>query len=99
MTVTLEAKGFIMLKLEQLIGSLITHEMITPIDDKKKKQDLALKISTTSDNCDDDEDEEIVFLSRKFERFLNRKKEGTLKTSKSYINDGVKCYKCQSSAT
>lgn len=65
------------LKLEQLIGYLITHEMITSGNDKKKKIDLALKVSNANEDHEDDEDEEIAFLSRKFRRFLTHKKEGT----------------------
>lgn len=90
MTVSMEAKDLNTLKLDQLVKSLITHEMITSNDDKKKKKDIALKASNFHD---DDEDEEMAFLSRKFRIFLIRKKEGNLKFSKSDNDDVLKCYK------
>lgn len=65
MSVILEAKDLTTLKLKKLIGSLITHEMIASTDDKKKKKDVALKVSNTNVDGDDDDDEEITFLSRK----------------------------------
>lgn len=62
---------------------------------KRKKKDLALKVSNASNDCDNDENEEIAFLLRKFIRFLTRKKECALEVSKSDINDGLICYKCK----
>lgn len=78
----LEAKELTMLKLEQLIGSLITHETITSNDDKKKKQYLALKISTENYDWDDDKDEEVAFLSWKINWFLIRKRKVETKLQK-----------------
>lgn len=71
-TVILEAKDLTMLTLEQLVESLITHEMLTSTNDRKKKKYLALKVFTVNDDCDDDEEEETAFLSRKFKQFLTR---------------------------
>lgn len=56
--VILEVKDFTQLKLEQLIESLTTHEIINSTKEKKKKKkkDLALKVSTHNNDDDDDED-------------------------------------------
>lgn len=53
---------------------MITHEMITSLDDRKKKKDLALKVSSASDDCDEDEDEESTFRTEKFISFLTLEK-------------------------
>ena len=44
-------------------------EEITP-----KKNNIALKITTDSENSDEDEDEDIALLIRKFKRFIRRGK-------------------------
>ena len=70
-----EAKDLKKLTLEELIGSLITHEQ-TLLHDKeeknesRKKKDLAL-VHEDSEVNDDDED--ISLLIRKFKRFLRSK--------------------------
>lgn len=54
------------LELDQLICSLITHEMIKSTDDdKKKKEDLAFKASPDEDDDDDEDinDKDFVLLS------------------------------------
>lgn len=43
MVAILEAKDLMTLKLEQLIGSLITYGMITSTDNNKKKYNVALE--------------------------------------------------------
>lgn len=89
-TTILEAKDLIVLKLKQLIGSLTTHTMITFTDEKNKKKDFALKVSTS--NGDDDEAKEVSLLLRKFKWFLIRR---ITKASKNDSNDVMKCYKCR----
>ena len=75
-----EAKDLKTLPLEELLGSLITHEQ-TLLNDKedkgtsKKKKDLALRILQELEVSDDDN--EIALLTNKFKRFLRNK--GALK--------------------
>ena len=75
-----EAKDLKTLPLEELLGSLITHEQ-TLLNDKedkgtsKKKKDLALRILEELEVSDDDN--EIALLTNKFKRFLRSK--GALK--------------------
>ena len=70
-----EAKDLTKLPLEELLGSLMTHEiqMLENEDESKKKMRIALKSSISED--DDDDEEDIVLMTRKFKNFLKRKKE------------------------
>lgn len=52
---------------------------------KKMKKDIALKSSTH--NGDDDENEEVVLLSRKLQQFLVLQREGIAKAPKHESND------------
>lgn len=96
MTAILEAQGLTVLKLEQLIGYLIIHEIINSIDEKKKKKkDLVLKASIDeNDGDDDDEFEEVDLLYRKFKWFLMQRREGITEAPRYDSNDVMKCYKC-----
>ncbi|GAV85129.1 LOW QUALITY PROTEIN: zf-CCHC domain-containing protein/UBN2 domain-containing protein, partial [Cephalotus follicularis] len=64
-----EAKNLNVLALEDLLGSLMTHELSMQKKDddeeneKKKKKIVALKSSQTEDSEDDD-DEELAFITR-----------------------------------
>ncbi|GAV68067.1 UBN2 domain-containing protein, partial [Cephalotus follicularis] len=75
-----KAKNLNVLPLEDLLGSLMTHEFsIQKKDDdeekeKKKKNIVALKSSLTEDSEDDDDDEELALITRKFKKFLASKK-------------------------
>ncbi|GAV70166.1 UBN2 domain-containing protein, partial [Cephalotus follicularis] len=77
-----EAKDLNALQLEDLLGSLMTHELsIMKKDDdeekeKRKKKAVALK-SSTSEETNDDSDQELALITRKFKRLLvNKKKFG-----------------------
>ncbi|GAV69294.1 UBN2 domain-containing protein [Cephalotus follicularis] len=78
-TVIEEAKDLNTLPLEDLLGSLMTHElsMLKKDDDeekeKMKKKVVALK-SFTIEESEDDNDEELALITRKFKRFLASKK-------------------------
>ncbi|GAV57120.1 Sec39 domain-containing protein/UBN2 domain-containing protein, partial [Cephalotus follicularis] len=78
-----EAKNLNVLPLEDLLGSLMTHELSMQKKDddeekekKKKKKIVALKSSQTEDSedDDDDDDEELAFITRRFKKFLASKK-------------------------
>ncbi|GAV67297.1 UBN2 domain-containing protein, partial [Cephalotus follicularis] len=77
-----EAKNLNLLPLEDLLGSLITHELTMQKreDDeekeRKKKKVVALKSSTNEDSDDDeddDNDEDLALFTRKFKKFLANK--------------------------
>ncbi|GAV70016.1 UBN2 domain-containing protein, partial [Cephalotus follicularis] len=77
-----EAKNLNVLALEDLLGSLMTHELSMQKKDddeekdKKKKKIVALKSSPTEDtnDDDDDDDDELAFITRRFKKFLASKK-------------------------
>ncbi|GAV76622.1 UBN2 domain-containing protein, partial [Cephalotus follicularis] len=76
-----EAKNLNVLALEDLLGSLMTHELSMQKKDddekkEKKKKIVALKSSQTEDSEDDDndDDEELAFITRRFKKFLASKK-------------------------
>ncbi|GAV90672.1 UBN2 domain-containing protein, partial [Cephalotus follicularis] len=62
-----EAKNLNILPLEDLLGSLMTHDLSI------KKKVVTLK-SSTSEATEDDNDEELALITRKFKRFLANKK-------------------------
>ncbi|GAV65056.1 LOW QUALITY PROTEIN: UBN2 domain-containing protein, partial [Cephalotus follicularis] len=68
-----EAKNLNILRLENLLGSLMTHELSMQKKDndeekeKKEKNVVALKSSTIEDFDDDDHDHELAFITRKGE--------------------------------
>ncbi|GAV57056.1 UBN2 domain-containing protein, partial [Cephalotus follicularis] len=67
-----EAKNLDILPLEDLLGSLMTHELSMQKKDddeeneKKKNNIVALKPSLLEDSEDDDENEELALITRKF---------------------------------
>ncbi|GAV69223.1 UBN2 domain-containing protein, partial [Cephalotus follicularis] len=72
---TYSNKNLNVLALEDLLGSLMTHELSMQKKDddeekeKKKKKIVALKSSQTEDSEDDDDDdndEELAFITRRF---------------------------------
>ncbi|GAV83995.1 UBN2 domain-containing protein, partial [Cephalotus follicularis] len=75
-----EAKNLNILPLEDLIGSLMTHELSMQKKDddekneKNKKKIVALKSSSIEDSEDDDQNEELALITRKFKKFLASKK-------------------------
>ncbi|GAV90500.1 zf-CCHC domain-containing protein/UBN2 domain-containing protein [Cephalotus follicularis] len=102
-----EAKDLSTLPLEDLLGSLMTHELsILKRDneeetERKKKKVIALK-STTNEETDNESDQELVLITRKFKKFLESKKKvgrkpfragNTQKGESSKIEDLI-CYEC-----
>ncbi|KAK2966781.1 hypothetical protein RJ640_022740 [Escallonia rubra] len=70
------------LKLEELVGSLMTHEITMKIHDEEettsKKKNLALKAETSHEPTEssDDSDPEMALITRKFKKFLANKRDG-----------------------
>ena len=80
MTVIQKTKDLNKLALEELIGSLMTHELsINQNAEKKmKRKTIALKLSTMeeleSESCEDSENEdEMTMITRRFKWFIRRK--------------------------
>ncbi|KAA0046182.1 zf-CCHC domain-containing protein/UBN2 domain-containing protein [Cucumis melo var. makuwa] len=101
-----EAKDLTKLPLEELIGSLMTHEIIMEEhleDESKKKKSIALNtISLELEDEDDLDEDDIVYFSRKYKNFIKRKKcfkkyLSTQKVSKGEKSkkDEVICYECK----
>ncbi|KAK9044450.1 hypothetical protein V6N11_058350 [Hibiscus sabdariffa] len=80
-TTAIEAKNLKTLKLDEHMGSLLTHELMRQgkKEEEKKKEEkkevekkkigIALKASIESDSSEED-DEEMAFLARRFTRFM-----------------------------
>ena len=77
-----EAKDLNTLPLEELLGSLMTHELQVKQhvndEESKKKKTMALKISEnmeeSNESKDDSDDEDMALITRKFRRFMKKKK-------------------------
>ena len=96
------------MKVEELIGSLQTHELHFKAPSRKKN--IALKsshkhkkIKSESEEDSDDEDDEEEKLNKKFKRFLKfdrgnsrdkKDKKGDKHKGKSSIPSSVRCYGC-----
>ncbi|GAV84579.1 zf-CCHC domain-containing protein/DUF4219 domain-containing protein/UBN2 domain-containing protein [Cephalotus follicularis] len=102
-----EAKNLNVLPLEDLLGSLMTHELSMQKKDddedkeKKKKKIVALKSSLIEDSKDDDDDEELALITRKFKKFLASKKKFGGKSNKKIYQKGepskleeIICFDC-----
>ncbi|GAV60773.1 zf-CCHC domain-containing protein/UBN2 domain-containing protein [Cephalotus follicularis] len=102
-----EAKNLNILPLEDLLGSLMTHELSMQKKDddeekeKKKKKIVALKSSLIEDSEYDDENEELALITRKFKKFLASKKKFGGKPNKKIYQKGesskleeIICFEC-----
>ncbi|GAV85288.1 UBN2 domain-containing protein [Cephalotus follicularis] len=76
------------LPLEELLGSLMTHEMTIKNheddeeQDKKKKKVTTFKSSTVH-SSEEESDDEMALITRRFKRFLAKKKFGSTNFNKS----------------
>ena len=78
-----EAKDLNILSLEELLGSLMTHELSMKHhqeEDVKKKRIIALKSNAQPDEESDDtknkeQDEEMALITRRFKKFLKKKRQ------------------------
>ncbi|GMI95518.1 hypothetical protein HRI_003221100 [Hibiscus trionum] len=80
-TAIIEARDLKTLKLDALVGSLLTHEimrkereevkkMVEKKDVEKKKVGIALKASCQESDSSEDEDEEMAMLAKRFTRVM-----------------------------
>ncbi|GAV67549.1 DUF4219 domain-containing protein/UBN2 domain-containing protein, partial [Cephalotus follicularis] len=100
-----KAKDLNTLPLEELLGSLMTHEMTIQNheddeeQDKKKKKVIAFK-SSTADSSDEDSDDEMALIARRFKKYLAKKKFGnkhfkkTLPSKSETKKEEIICFKC-----
>ncbi|GAV57702.1 zf-CCHC domain-containing protein/UBN2 domain-containing protein [Cephalotus follicularis] len=105
-----EAKNLNILPLENLLGSLMTHELSMQKKDddeekeKKKKKVIALKSSTFEDSDDDDDDddnEDLALITRKLKKILANKRKFGGKPNKKFHQKGdpskreeIICFEC-----
>ncbi|GAV72230.1 DUF4219 domain-containing protein/UBN2 domain-containing protein [Cephalotus follicularis] len=102
-----EAKNLNILPLEDLLGSLMTHELSMQKKDddeekeKKKKKIVALKSSLIEDSEYDDENEELALITRKIKKFLASKKKFGGKPNRKVYQKGessnleeIICFEC-----
>ncbi|XP_021728373.1 uncharacterized protein LOC110695452 [Chenopodium quinoa] len=88
-----EAKDFTKFNMEQLAGSLMTHELhLSSNTESSKNKSLALKAQDLEES-EADEDE-MAMLVRKFKRMMNYKKSDRNKKYESSRN--TTCFKCGS---
>ncbi|KAK2423785.1 bromodomain-containing protein [Trifolium repens] len=108
-TAITESKDLSQMKLEDLIGSLKAHESILQEDKPVKKKMIALDSQTREhsqidedslENDEEDENEEMTFLSRKIQRLMQRRNQlkKTFQPKRSGSKEGdmskIKCYGC-----
>ncbi|KAK2974120.1 hypothetical protein RJ640_025469 [Escallonia rubra] len=85
LTAIQEANDLNVLKLEALVGSLMTHEITMKIHDEEettsKKKNLALKAETSHEPTKsiDDSYPEMALITRRFKKFLASKRDGKIR--------------------
>ncbi|KAK2967947.1 hypothetical protein RJ640_026374 [Escallonia rubra] len=85
LTAIQEAKDLNVLKLEELVGSLMTHEITMKIHDEEettsKKKNLTLKAETSHESTEssNDSDLEMAFITRRFKKFPANKRDGKIR--------------------
>jgi hypothetical protein len=88
------------MRVEELVGSLQTFELLLP--KPRNSKNLALEIKTTKgrpvDFFDEEfgDDEELAMMARKFKKFLRNNGNSRSRESKNSVNPSrvVKCYEC-----
>ncbi|GAV85616.1 zf-CCHC domain-containing protein/UBN2 domain-containing protein, partial [Cephalotus follicularis] len=100
-----EAKDLNTLPLEELLGSLMTHEMTIKNheddeeQDKKKKKVIAFK-SSTAESSDEDSDDEMPLITRRFKKYWAKMKFGSKHFKKSLPSksetkkEEIICFEC-----
>ncbi|GAV62025.1 zf-CCHC domain-containing protein/DUF4219 domain-containing protein/UBN2 domain-containing protein [Cephalotus follicularis] len=103
-----EEKDLNTLPLEELLGSLMTHEMTIKNheddeeQDKNKKKVIAFK-SSTVDSSEEESDDEMALITRRFKTFLAKKKFGSKNLKKSTLSksetkkEEIICFECNKS--
>ena len=82
MTVIQEAKDLNLLSIKELLDSLMTYELMMKQnieEEAKKRKTISLKSIAKEDDKSEDseegnEDKEIALLTRKFKRFMRKKR-------------------------
>ena len=100
-----KAKDLTFLKLEELLGSLMTHELILnhqEEEERKKKKIIALTAEIKEEdrelNEDDRSDSEVSLLARKIKNFMSKKRATPRKKIVDICEnekDALVCYKCK----
>ncbi|KAK2972446.1 hypothetical protein RJ640_003872 [Escallonia rubra] len=83
-----DPKDLNVLKLEELVGSLMAHEITMKIHDKEettmKKKNLALKAKAShAPESSDDSNQDMALTTRKFKKFLENRRDGKMKKNQS----------------
>ncbi|KAK2972465.1 hypothetical protein RJ640_003891 [Escallonia rubra] len=84
-----KAKDLNVLKLEELVGSLMTHEITMKIHDEEettsKKKNLALKAEASHEPTEssDDFDPDMAFITCKFKKFITNRRDGKIRRSQT----------------
>ncbi|KAL4346425.1 hypothetical protein GQ457_17G007970 [Hibiscus cannabinus] len=108
-TIIEAAKNLKTLKLDELIGSFLTHEMMSKEKEEKKKEvekkniGIALKSTKTkSDSSGDDEEKEMEMFAKWFKRLMKsnngrrfQRREDFMNKNKEEENDQLICYECK----
>ena len=91
-----ETKDFTKFNLEQLAGSLMTHELHldTEYGESSKSKSIALKADDEDDS--DSEEEEAALMVRKFRKMYRNMKNGNFKGKTKKFSNKAACHKCGS---
>ncbi|NGZ73657.1 hypothetical protein GQS42_23720, partial [Salmonella enterica subsp. enterica serovar Typhi] len=100
-----EAKDLKAFPLEELIGSLMTYEMTCKAHEEledtlpKNRKDMTLKTQEDhlkENSSDEDFDDDLALLTRKFKKFIKRNKfKNDTKNKYEPKKDQVICYECK----
>ena len=74
-TAITEAKDLDTLEFDNLLGSLMTHEIMMKRNDPKepkKDKNVAFKVENEEKDSEDSDDDEFTLLARKFRRFMKK---------------------------
>ncbi|GMI76671.1 hypothetical protein HRI_001336400 [Hibiscus trionum] len=103
-TAIIEAKNLKTLKLDELVGSLLTHEIMKQgREDEKKKEEKRAKASQhdESSSSDEDELEELAMIAKRFSRFMRsnrgrkiQRKMDFKSKNKEDGKDPIICFEC-----
>ena len=90
MTAISQAKNLKVLRMEELIGRLLTHELILnkSNENTKSKKTLVLKANEETETSEEENDDETALLTRTFTRLV--KKKGT-----KHRRVPPSCYNCK----
>ena len=99
-----EANDISILKIEELIGNLMSYEvqMIGRRESKaSEKKSMAFNALTDGSDSNSDNDEEIAFMTRNFRKFLKYRKMSNLKRNnyknsenQNVVPNNIKCFNC-----